>query len=114
MDKEGKLDTIIGKDTVINGNLKINGSVKIDGTLMGDIEVKENLFTGQGSYIKGNITCKFAIIGGKIEGNINATEVLEFQSGAQMLGDLTCKGLIIHQGVFFDGNCRMSQKTKEK
>jgi cytoskeletal protein CcmA (bactofilin family) len=31
-----------------------------------------------------------------------------------MLGDIVCKGIIIQAGVFFEGNCQMSQKTKEK
>ncbi|MEO0143199.1 MAG: polymer-forming cytoskeletal protein, partial [candidate division WOR-3 bacterium] len=96
------------------GNLKTNGSIRIDGSVQGDIEVKESLFAGKGSLIKGNINCKSAVIGGKIEGNIIASELLEFQSGAQITGDITCRGLIIQSGVIFDGTCQMSQKSKEK
>jgi len=64
--------------------------------------------------VKGNIACRNAIVGGRVEGNINAQEIIEFQGGAEMLGDIVCKGLIVQKGVFFEGNCRMSQKTKEK
>ncbi len=111
---EGKIDTIIGKETMFSGNLRSNGSIRIDGSVQGDIEVKEGIFAGKGSLIKGNIKCKSGVIGGKIEGNILANELLEFQSGAQITGDITCKGLIIQSGVIFDGNCQMSQRAKEK
>lgn len=114
MDKEGKIDSVFGKETMVKGDIKCNGSVKIDGSVEGNIAIKENLIAGRQAYIKGNVGCKTAIIGGKIEGNIDTQELLELQTGAQILGDIICKGLIIQEGVFFEGNCRMSQKVKEK
>ena len=75
--------------------------------------VKENLLLGADSHIKGNVHCKSAVIGGTIEGNVNADELVEYQRGARMLGDIMCKGLIVQEGVFFEGNCRMSEKPKE-
>jgi len=69
---------------------------------------------GKDTVVNGNIKVNGAIIGGKIEGNVSVQEIVEFQTGAEMLGDIVCKGLIVQQGVFFEGNCKMSQKTKEK
>ncbi len=113
MADDGKIDSVVGKGTVINGDIEVSGSTKIDGTVNGSISVKDSLIIGKGSVVKGDVRCKSAIIGGKIEGNIVAQEVVEFQSSAQMLGDVICKGLIVQEGVFFEGNCKMSQKTKE-
>jgi len=113
MDKETKIDSVIGKGTTIKGDIKTNSSIKIDGQIEGNLTISESLIAGQSSYIKGNTHCKSAIIGGKVEGNINSSEMLEFQTGAQMFGDIVCKGLIVQRGVFFEGNCRMSQKTKQ-
>lgn len=114
MDIEGKIDTIIGKESVINGDLKSDSSVKIDGSIIGNVVIKEGAIIGRGAAIKGNLTCKTAIIGGKIEGNVEAQELLEFQPAAEMVGDIVCKGLIIQNGVFFEGNCHMATKTREK
>ncbi len=114
MTKEGKIDSVIGKGTAINGDINVNGSTKIDGTVKGNVSVKECLILGQDALIKGGIHCKSAIIGGRIEGNINVKELVEFQSGAKMLGDVVCRGLIVEEGVFFEGNCKMSQRTEEK
>ena len=113
MAAESRIDSVIGKDTVIEGDIKVDGSTKIDGSINGNIMVKDALILGKTCNIKGNIACKSAIIGGIIEGNVNVQELLEFQSGAHILGDITCKALIVQQGVIFDGNCRMSAKTKE-
>ncbi len=114
MNKDEKIDSVIGKSTAIDGDVKVNGSIKIDGKVDGNIHSKESALIGRESAIKGNVVCRSAVIGGKIQGNINAQELIEFQSGAEMYGDITCKGLIVKKGVFFDGNCRMSQETKEK
>ena len=114
MDKEDKIDSIIGKSTTINGDIKVNGSVKVDGKVEGNIHTKESALIGKESTIKVNVNCRSAIIGGRIQGNVTAQEIIEFQSGAQMSGDVICKGLIVEKGVFFEGNCRMSQEIKEK
>jgi cytoskeletal protein CcmA (bactofilin family) len=113
MDKEDKIDSIIGKKTVINGDVKIEGATKIDGIVEGNITAKESLIIGKDAVVKGTINCKAAIIGGNIEGNIIAQEIIELQTGARLSGDIVCKGIVIKDGVFFEGNCRMSQKTKE-
>ena len=114
MANEGKIDSVVGKGTVINGDVDVNGSTKIDGMINGSIQVKESLIIGKDSVVKGDVRCKSAIIGGRIEGNITAQELVEFQSSAQMFGDVVCKGLIVQEGVFFEGNCKMSQKKKEE
>jgi cytoskeletal protein CcmA (bactofilin family) len=105
---------LIGKDTVIKGDLKSNGSIKVDGQIEGNTAVKESIVIGKDAIVKGNSSCRNAVIGGKIEGNIEAQELLEYQTGAQMIGDIICKGLIVQEGVLFEGNCRMAQKPKEK
>jgi cytoskeletal protein CcmA (bactofilin family) len=114
MNKDDKIDSVIGKSTSIHGDLKVNGSIKVDGKIEGNINSKESALIGGESSVKGNINCRSAVVGGKIHGNINAQEVIEFQSGAEMYGDVVCKGLIVEKGVFFEGNCRMSQEIKEK
>jgi cytoskeletal protein CcmA (bactofilin family) len=45
---------------------------------------------------------------------VTVQDIIEFQSGAKMYGDIICKGIIIQQGVFFEGNCSMSGKDKER
>jgi cytoskeletal protein CcmA (bactofilin family) len=97
MADEGKIDSVVGHGTVLKGDIAVNGSIKIDGKVEGSVSIKDSLIVGKGSVVKGDIQCKSAIVGGRIEGNITAQELVEFQ-----------------EGVVFEGNCKMSQKAKDK
>ncbi len=114
MDKDAKVDTIIGKGTVIKGDLRVDGSLKMDGRVEGNINCNEVFIAGKESLSKGNIHCKSAIIAGRIDGNVTASTTIEMQQGAHIVGDIICKGLIVNEGVFFEGNCRMSEKAEKK
>ncbi|MBA7595710.1 hypothetical protein ES703_02675 [subsurface metagenome] len=112
--KEGKLDTLIGKDTVITGNVKAKGSLRIDGALEGNITVSDTFTAGESARVKGDIRCRDAFIGGRIEGNIYSQGKVEMHAGANLVGDVTCKGLVIQDNVFFEGRCSMKEKEQPK
>ena len=113
MDKEGKLDSIIGSSTKIKGNMDTAGGLKLDGKVVGDITLTGQFIAGGNAEVRGNITCQEAIIGGKINGNITAQKKVELKKGARVTGDIVCRGLIIENGVFFEGSCRMGQKKPQ-
>ncbi len=114
MEKEAKIDTIIGKGASIKGDLKVDGSLKMDGRIEGNITTSDVFIAGKDSIAKGNVVCKSAIVAGRIDGNLSSQTTIEMQPGAHIVGDILCKGLIIHEGVFFEGGCRMSDKTEKK
>jgi cytoskeletal protein CcmA (bactofilin family) len=109
-----RLDTFIGRSTNIKGNISAQSSIRIDGQLEGNVNTSETIITGPESLIKGNVSCKEAVIAGRIEGNILASENVELQSGANILGDITCGNLVIGKNCFFDGKCNMSGTQTEK
>jgi len=111
--KEGKLDTLIGKDTVITGNIKAKGSLRIDGELEGNITVSDTFTAGATARIKGDVRCRDAFVGGRIEGNIYSQGKVEMHSGAHLAGDVTCKGLVIQDNVFFEGRCSMKERESQ-
>jgi cytoskeletal protein CcmA (bactofilin family) len=111
---EGKLDTVIGRNTRIIGEIKTEGSLRVDGRGEGNLTVSDTLISGQGSFVKGDVRCKNAVLGGRIEGNVFAGGVVEMQSGSSLLGDITCKGVVIQPNVFFEGRCQMSDRKEGK
>lgn len=113
-DKEGRVDSIIGRSTLIKGDMKVDGSLKMDGRIEGNVSASEIFIAGKDSTTKGNVQCKGAIIAGRIDGNVSAHTTVEMQQGAHIVGDIICKGLIVQDGVFFEGNCRMSEKEKSE
>jgi len=114
MEKDAKVDTIIGKGANIKGDLKIEGSLKMDGRIEGNAQVSEVYIAGKDSLFKGNVVCKSAIIAGRNDGNVAAQSTIEMQQGAHIVGEVVCKGLIVHEGVFFEGSCRMSERAEKK
>ncbi|KPJ49873.1 hypothetical protein AMJ40_04500 [candidate division TA06 bacterium DG_26] len=110
----GKIDTLVGKDSKLNGTLKVNGSVRIDGYLEGKIESKDAVVLGKDGRIKGDIKTKDIVIGGQVIGNVYAANRAEFQHGANFQGELFCKQLVIEDGVFFEGTCKMTDQKGEQ
>ena len=99
---------LLGKGASFNGELKVSGSVRIDGEFEGKMEVSESVIIGKTGKVKGTVISKDAVIGGNIEGNVAASERIELQAGSHLAGDITCRGLVVEDGVYFEGNCKMS------
>ncbi len=106
-DREPKLTTHITKGSRTEGNIKTSDNVRIDGEFIGNLEITGKLVTGEGSYIRGNVSAIDIIIGGKIEGDITGVWSTTIQTSGVLKGDLTTEELIIESGATFDGSCSM-------
>ena len=70
----------------------------------------DTLIVGKTGVVKADVTVKNAVVGGKILGNIQATNKIELQTGSHIEGDIQTARLVIDEGVFFEGNCRMGNQ----
>lgn len=104
---EGNLNSILGPGCKVKGNIEIKGTIRIDGEFEGEIKCPETLIVGKSGTVKANVNVKNAVIGGKILGNIDATNKIELQTGSHVEGDITTARLVIDEGVFFEGACKM-------
>ncbi len=66
--------SVIVSDVKIKGNITEKESIIIDGEIDGNINAKL-VETFENSVVKGNITSKETVIGGKLKGNINSDSV---------------------------------------
>ncbi len=106
---EGKMNSIIGKGCKINGTVTISeGTIRIDGEFEGNIICPDTLVIGKDGRVKAEIKVKSAVVGGTVIGNIDAKEKIELQAGSRLEGDIKTSRLVIDEGVFFEGNCKMS------
>jgi cytoskeletal protein CcmA (bactofilin family) len=106
---QGSLNSIIGQGCKVKGDIEIKGTIRIDGEFEGKIDAPDTLIIGKSGVIKANANVKNAIIGGKLVGNISASNKIELQTGSHVEGDITTARLVIDEGVFFEGNCRMGE-----
>lgn len=106
---EGKMNSIIGKGCKITGTVVISeGTMRIDGEFEGNITCPDTLVIGKEGKVKAEIKVKSAVVGGTVIGNIEAKEKIELQAGSRLEGDIKTSRLVIDEGVFFEGNCKMS------
>ena len=110
---EGKMNSIIGKGCKITGTILVSeGTLRIDGEFEGTIQVPDTLVIGKDGHVKAEIKVKSAVVGGTIIGNIDAKEKVELQAGSRVEGDIKTTRLVIDEGVFFEGNCKMSPEGR--
>jgi cytoskeletal protein CcmA (bactofilin family) len=104
---EGSLNSILGPGCKVKGSIEIKGTIRIDGEFEGDIKCPETLIIGKSGVLKADVTVKNAVIGGKVLGNIEASNKIELQTGSHVEGDISTARLVIDEGVFFEGACKM-------
>lgn len=115
MTGEGKMNSIIGKGCKVNGIVEVNeGTIRIDGQFEGTVHCPDTLVIGKDGIVKADIKVKSAVIGGKLMGNIDAREKIELQAGSHVEGDIKTRRLVIDEGVFFEGACKMSPEGKHE
>ncbi|MCP4550079.1 MAG: polymer-forming cytoskeletal protein [bacterium] len=102
--------SILGAGSHFSGTIKTRGTLRVEGEFEGEAECKETLEVGKTGVVKANLNVKDAVIAGKVYGNIKATSRIELQSGSHLEGDIVTKRLVIDEGVFFEGNCKMGEK----
>jgi len=104
---QATLNSMLGQGCKIKGDIEIQGTMRIDGNFEGSISCPETLIIGKTGVVKGEVKVKNAVIGGKLVGNIAAANKIELQSGSHVEGDIQTARLVIDEGVFFEGNCKM-------
>jgi len=111
--QEGRLNSILGKGCKFKGTVEVEGTLRIDAEFEGVVNCPDTLVVGKTGIVKAEINVKNAIIGGKVIGNINATNKIELQSGSHIEGDIQTHRLVIDEGVFFEGSCKMGGRGSD-
>jgi cytoskeletal protein CcmA (bactofilin family) len=109
--KQPKLETIIGAATTLKGELNTVGTVRIDGTLVGNLNA-DWVIIGEKGNIRGDVTAKGMIIGGKVDGNLRSCEMVEIKQKGEVCGEIFTTNLIVLEGAVFEGRSSM-QRTRE-
>jgi cytoskeletal protein CcmA (bactofilin family) len=107
-----KLEALIGVNSNFRGDIDTKGTLRIDGTLEGNAKA-DWIILGEKSGIKGNLTSRGIVVGGKIEGNLSAKEIVEIKSKGQVFGDIHTSKLTIVEGGLFDGRSNMTKEESK-
>ena len=89
--------SILLSDVSIEGDLVEKDKLIIDAKVSGDIKA-DDVEAHSNSSIKGNITAKNVVLGGKLKGNVNSDKT-RIQKTAEIEGVLNQKTLSIEEGA---------------
>jgi cytoskeletal protein CcmA (bactofilin family) len=106
--KKGEINAFVGPGSELEGKLNFSGSVRIDGQVTGQISSQGLLIIGPSGRIQADVEVETIIICGEVRGEVVASDRIELRPPAKVFGTLTTPALTIHEGVLFEGNCRMS------
>ena len=104
-----KLESFIGANSAFKGNIETKGTLRVDGSMEGNVNA-DWVVLGEKASIKGDITARGIIVGGRIEGNLRAKEIVEIKSKGQVFGDISSVKLTIIEGGIFEGRSSMSKE----
>ena len=113
MKKSKRLDSFLGEGTQIEGKLKFNGTLRIDGGFKGEVAATGSLFIGETAVIEADIHATNVLNSGEIRGSIYADEVIEIIEPGKVHGNIEAPNIVIHPGVFFEGNCYTREPNKK-
>lgn len=103
-----KLESFIGPNSNFKGDIDTKGTLRIDGNLEGNVNA-DWVILGEKAYLKGDVTARGIVIGGRVEGNLRAKEIVEIKSKGQVFGEISTNKLSIVEGGVFDGMSSMQR-----
>jgi len=109
MKEREKISAFLWKDTEFEGKLTFHGTIRIDSHFKGEISCDGNLIVGEQGMIEANIHASNIDISGEIHSSIIADHRIEIHPTGRVFGDIQAPIVVTHEGMIFEGNCRMHQ-----
>ena len=101
-----KLESFVGTNSTFKGDIDTKGTLRVDGIVEGNITA-DWVVLGDKSRVKGDITARGIVVGGRIDGNVRAKEIVEIKNKGQLFGEIFTSKLLVAEGGIFDGRSRM-------
>ncbi|MBD3335400.1 MAG: hypothetical protein GF355_07770, partial [Candidatus Eisenbacteria bacterium] len=100
---------MIPRGITLTGNLEGSGHLLVEGTIRGDVVLQGRLEIGQQGVVEGDIRAEEVLALGNVRGNVFCSSKLLLKSGSRVKGDLICAGLIVEEGAWLTGRCKMGR-----
>lgn len=102
---------LIDEGSEIEGKYTFAGTAVVNGKFQGEIQSSETLIIGEKGVVKANIRAGALIVSGELVGSVVAAERVDIRTRARVIGDIEAPVVVIEEGAFFEGHCRMNHKT---
>ncbi len=106
------LRSSLSKDTSVTGKLSFNSPTRIDGKLKGEVRANDLLVIGEEAHVDGAVRAQKLIVLGEVDGEITVAEHAEIAAGAKVRGRIEAAVLVVREGAFLDGECKITGVKK--
>lgn len=103
-----KLESLIGTNSKFKGDIDTKGTLRIDGSMEGNVNA-DWVILGEKACLKGDVTARGIIVGGRVDGNLRAKEIVEVKAKGLVYGDISTSKLTIAEGGIFEGRSSMTK-----
>jgi cytoskeletal protein CcmA (bactofilin family) len=101
------LNGFLDEGTEVNGELRFRDALRVDGRIKGRIVSDNTLIIGETGQVDAEIDCRVVSIRGRVSGQVHGRERVELLAGCRVEATLVTPKLVIEDGAFFHGDCRM-------
>lgn len=101
----------LGADAEVSGKLSFATATRIEGKLKGEIRSTDVLVIGPSAVVQATVRADRLIILGEVHGAVQSASRIQICAGGKLYGDIETRGLVIDEGGYFEGKCRMSTAT---
>jgi len=110
--KGERLSGFLDKDTQFEGNIFFTNTLRLDGSFKGQIKSSSTLVIGETAEVEADIEASSVSINGSVKGTIVASSTVEIFKHAKVNGKIITPSLLIEEGAFFNGECKMKSESK--
>jgi cytoskeletal protein CcmA (bactofilin family) len=101
---------VIGKSILVNGELRGSEDLRVDGSVVGTVELRNNVLTvGPTGAVEAQTFARQVIVLGSVHGGITAGERVEIRHGGSVEGTIVSPRVAIADGAHFRGKIEMER-----
>src|SRR3972149_3637025 len=101
------LNGFLDDGTEFSGELRFRDVLRVDGRLKGRVGSDNMLIIGETGQVDAEIDCGIVSIRGQGTRQVHGRQRIELLAGCRVLATLVTPKLVIEDGGFFQGDCRM-------
>jgi cytoskeletal protein CcmA (bactofilin family) len=103
------LNGFLDEGTEFSGELRFRDVLRVDGRARGKIVSDNTLIIGETGQVDAEIDCGVVSIRGRVSGQVRGRQRIELLAGCRVQATLLTPKLLIEDGAFFQGDCRMGE-----
>jgi cytoskeletal protein CcmA (bactofilin family) len=101
------LNGFLDEGTELHGELRFRDALRVDGRIKGRVVSDNTLIIGETGQVDAEIDCGVVSIRGRVSGQVHGRQRVELLAGCRVQASVVTPKLVIEDGAFFQGECRM-------